>query len=98
MVRTMEPRISIVIRARHSVGHGEGYRIEKVVVQTLPGACAPAHHYLPPHVDTRAHARLFYNGRWYPDGQPRPDFQAFRIDMPRIGFVVFSFDPFAQRV
>jgi dienelactone hydrolase len=75
---------------------GQGYHIEKVVFQTLPGAWVPAHLYLPAKIETRAPAVLFYNGHWWPDSKSRPDFQAFCINMARMGFVVFSFDPFGQ--
>src|SRR5258708_2644749 len=75
---------------------GQGYRIEKIVFQTLPGSWAPAHLYLPAKIEARAPAVLFYNGHWWPDSKSRPDFQAFCINMARMGFVVFSFDPFGQ--
>jgi dienelactone hydrolase len=75
---------------------GEGYRIEKVVFQTLPGTWAPAHLYLPDKPEAPAPAVLFYNGHWWPDSKSRPDFQTFCINMARMGFVVFSFDPFGQ--
>jgi len=74
----------------------QGYRIEKVIFQTLPGSWAPAHLYLPAKSETAAPAVLFYNGHWWPDSKSRPDFQAFCINMARMGFVVFSFDPFGQ--
>ena len=75
---------------------GAGYRIEKVVFQTLPGSWAPAHLYLPAKIEAPAPAVLFYNGHWWPDSKSRPDFQTFCINMARMGFVVFSFDPFGQ--
>ena len=74
----------------------QGYRIEKVVFQTLPGSWAPGHLYLPATSEAPAPAVLFYNGHWWPDSKSRPDFQAFCINMARMGFVVFSFDPFGQ--
>ena len=43
-----------------------------------------------------APAVLFYPGHWWPDSKARPDFQAFCINMARLGFVVLSFDPFGQ--
>ena len=73
----------------------DGYRIEKIVFQTLPGTWVPAHLYLP-QVESQAPAVLFYNGHWWPDSKSRPDFQAFCINMARMGFVVLSFDPFGQ--
>ncbi len=73
-----------------------GYRIEKVVYESLPGALVPAHLYLPDGLDRPAPAVLFYPGHWWADSKARPDFQAFCINMARLGFVVLSFDPFGQ--
>jgi dienelactone hydrolase len=74
----------------------DGYRIEKVVYQSLPGALVPAHLYIPERVQKSAPAVLFYPGHWWPDSKSRPDFQAFCINMARLGFVVLNFDPFGQ--
>src|SRR4051794_28121349 len=73
-----------------------GYRIEKVVYETLPDMRVPAHLYLPDGLDRPAPAILFYPGHWWADSKARPDFQAFCINMARFGFVVLSFDPFGQ--
>ncbi|MGO9463902.1 MAG: alpha/beta hydrolase family protein [Isosphaeraceae bacterium] len=73
-----------------------GYRMEKVVYESLPGARVPAHLYLPEGLERPAPAVLFYPGHWWPDSKARPDFQAFCINMARLGFVVLSFDPFGQ--
>jgi dienelactone hydrolase len=85
----LEPRTVGVVRR-------PGYRIEKVVYQTLPGMLVPAHLYLPDGLGPRAPAVLFYPGHWWADSKTRPDFQAFCINMARLGFVVLSFDPFGQ--
>ncbi len=74
----------------------KGYRIEKVVYESLPGVLVAAHLYLPEGVKRPAPAVLFYPGHWWPDSKARPDFQAFCINMARLGFVVLSFDPFGQ--
>lgn len=74
----------------------QGYRIEKLVWQTLPGVEVPAHLYLPANVEARAPGILFYNGHWWGDSKTRPDFQVFCINMARLGFVVLTFDPFGQ--
>lgn len=74
----------------------DGYRIEKIVFQTLPGVWAAAHLYLPDKARLPAPGVLFYNGHWWPDSKSRPDFQAFCINMARMGFAVFNFDPFGQ--
>jgi dienelactone hydrolase len=74
----------------------DGYRIEKVVYESLPGSQVPAHLYVPEGLDGPAPAILFYPGHWWPDSKSRPDFQALSINMARLGFVVLSFDPFGQ--
>ena len=74
----------------------QGYRIEKVVFETLPDVNVPAHLYIPDGLQARSPAILFYVGHWWPDSKARPDFQAFCINMARLGFVVLSWDPFGQ--
>ncbi len=74
----------------------QGYRIEKLVFETLPGVEVPAHLYLPAKLEARAPGILFYNGHWWGDSKTHPDFQIFCINMARLGFVVLSFDPFGQ--
>jgi dienelactone hydrolase len=73
-----------------------GYRIEKIAFQTFPATQVPAHLYLPESAGGRAPAILFYTGHWWPDSKTHPDFQAFCINMARLGFVVFVFDAFGQ--
>jgi dienelactone hydrolase len=73
-----------------------GYRIEKINYETLPGMQVAAHLYVPDGQDNIAPAILFYPGHWWVDSKARPDFQAFCINMARLGFVVLSFDPFGQ--
>ena len=73
-----------------------GYRIEKLIYQTLPGVPVPAHLYIPDALTAPAPAILFYSGHWWPDSKTRPDFQAFCINMARLGFVVLAWDPFGQ--
>jgi hypothetical protein len=74
----------------------EGYRIEKVVYQGLPGEWIPADLYLPDPLRGRAPGILFYNGHWFPDSKARPDFQAFCINMAKLGFIVLNFETFGQ--
>jgi dienelactone hydrolase len=85
----LNPRVVGVLR-RH------GYKIEKVVYESLPGALVPAHLYLPEDAERPAPAVLFYPGHWWVDSKSRLDFQAFGINMARLGFVVLNFDPFGQ--
>src|SRR3954468_11773516 len=86
---TLRPRVVGTLRR-------DGYRIEKVVYESLPGSPVPAHLYVPDGLDRPAPAILFYPGHWWPDSKARPDFQAFGINMARLGVVVLSFDPFGQ--
>jgi dienelactone hydrolase len=74
----------------------DGYRIEKLVFESLPGVEVPAHLYLPATRQERLPAVLFYCGHWWEDSKTRPDFQAFLINMARLGFAAFTFDPFGQ--
>lgn len=74
----------------------QGYRIEKLVWQTLPGVDVPGHLYLPDGLAAPAPGIIFYPGHWWQDSKTRPDFQAFCINMARLGFVVLTFDPFGQ--
>ncbi|MFB3829787.1 MAG: alpha/beta hydrolase family protein [Bryobacteraceae bacterium] len=74
----------------------QGFRIEKLVYESLPGTPVAAHLYIPDDLKGRAPAVLFYCGHWWADSKARPDFQTFCINMARLGFVVMSFDPFGQ--
>ncbi len=82
----------------HTVGTlaRDGFRIEKVVYQTLPGMLVPAHFYIPDGLTRPAPAVLFYPGHWWVDSKAHADFQVFCVNMARLGFVVLSFDPFGQ--
>lgn len=75
---------------------GDGYRIEKVVYQSLPGVRVPAHLYLPAEIEGRIPGILFYPGHWREDSKSRPEFQTFCINMARLGFAVLNFDPIGQ--
>jgi len=85
----LEPRVVNTLRF-------PAYRIEKLVYQTLAGVQVPAHVYVPVNLSGRAPAVLFYNGHWWVEGKAKRDFQAFCINMARLGFVVLSFDAFGQ--
>jgi len=81
---------------RTGVLRSDGYRIEKLVYETLPRVEVPAHLYVPEPCKVPAPAILFYNGHWWADSKTRPDFQAFCTNAARLGFVVLTFDPFGQ--
>lgn len=86
--RATEARVAGTVRR-------EGYRVEKLVWESLPGAKVPAHLYVPDGPGKHP-AILFYVGHWWPDSKMRPDFQAFCISAARLGFVVLTWDPFGQ--
>lgn len=73
-----------------------GYRIEKLVYETLPGVEVPAHLYLPQNGTASSPAILFVPGHWWPDAKTKTDFQAFCITAARLGFVVLTYDPVGQ--
>lgn len=74
----------------------DGYRIEKLVYETLPGVEVPAHLYSPLSPPGKVPAILFVPGHWYAESKTKPDFQAFAVSMARRGFAVLSYDPFGQ--
>ncbi|HLJ13767.1 MAG TPA: prolyl oligopeptidase family serine peptidase [Bryobacteraceae bacterium] len=73
-----------------------GYRIEKIVLETLPGVQAPALFYLPAVQTGKIPGILYFVGHWPLDSKTRPDFQAFCINMARLGIAVLIFDPPGQ--
>ncbi|HLY11716.1 MAG TPA: prolyl oligopeptidase family serine peptidase [Planctomycetota bacterium] len=85
-------------RNRRSVGvlPRDGYQVEKLVFESLPGVDVPAHLYLPALPAGKRPAVLFVPGHWYSDSKTKADFQAFAITMARRGFVVLTYDPFGQ--
>jgi dienelactone hydrolase len=70
--------------------------VEKLVWETLPGSEVPAHLYRPRAAAGRLPAVLFVPGHWWADSKSRPDFQAFSLNLARLGFVVLAYDPFGQ--
>lgn len=85
----LQPRVTGTLRR-------DGYRIEKIVFQALPGVEVPAHLYLPENLTGRTPAVLFYNGHWWAESKTLGDHQMFCANMAKLGFVVLSFDPFGQ--
>ena len=70
----------------------EGYRIDKLGFQTLPGVWASAHLYVPNRLPEPAPAVLLSSAHAWEEGKAHPDAQAFAINMVRMGFVVLVFD------
>ena len=74
----------------------DGYRIDKIVFQTLPGVWAPAHLYVPHGLTEAAPTVLLSSAHAWEEGKAHPDAQAFAINLARMGFVVFIFDAMGQ--
>ncbi|HUG82828.1 MAG TPA: CocE/NonD family hydrolase [Bryobacterales bacterium] len=74
----------------------EGYRIDKLVFQTLPGVWVPAHLYLPSALPGPAPAVLLSSAHAWQEGKAHPDAQAFAINMARMGFAVLVYDAMGQ--
>ena len=73
-----------------------GYRIEKLVWQTLPGVRVPVHLYLPEKTDAPAPAILFYVGHWWPDSKTHPTFRLSASTWHGLGLWSSRWDPFGQ--
>lgn len=71
----------------------DGFRIEKIVFQTLPNVWAPGHLYLPAGLEVPAPTVLFLPGHWWDEGKMHRDARAFASHLARLGFGVFVFDP-----
>ncbi|HUG81057.1 MAG TPA: CocE/NonD family hydrolase [Bryobacterales bacterium] len=74
----------------------EGYRIDKLVFQTLPGVWVPAHLYLPSAMPKPVPAVLLASAHAWDAGKAHPDAQAFAINMARMGFAVLVYDAMGQ--
>ncbi|HEX8201874.1 MAG TPA: CocE/NonD family hydrolase, partial [Isosphaeraceae bacterium] len=69
----------------------DGYTIEKVLLETLPGFYLGGNLYRPAGARGRVPAVLCPHGHW-PDGRTNPDVQARCIRWARLGCVVFLYD------
>ena len=74
----------------------DGYRIDKLVFQTLAGVWVPAHLYVPGELTDPAPAVLVSSADTWSEGKAHPDAQAFAINMARLGFAVLVFDAMGQ--
>ncbi|HYE98075.1 MAG TPA: prolyl oligopeptidase family serine peptidase, partial [Planctomycetota bacterium] len=74
----------------------DGYRVEKLVYETFPGAEVPAHLYLPEKAEGRRPAVLFVPGHWFADSKSKTDFQQMCAGLASLGMVVLAYDPVGQ--
>ena len=74
----------------------EGYRIDKLVFQTLPGVWVPAHLYIPNASAEPAPAVLLAGAHTGSEGKAHLDAQTFAINMARLGFIVLAYDAMGQ--
>lgn len=69
----------------------DGYTIEKVVLETLPGVYLGGNLYRPAQADGRSPALLCPHGHWE-DGRVNPEVQQRCIRWAKLGCVVFMYD------
>jgi dienelactone hydrolase len=74
---------------------GQGYVIEKLIYESLPGFHVTAALYVPGGLTTPAPAVIFVHGHW-DLGKAAPEYQAVCIELVRQGFVVLAVDPPGQ--
>lgn len=74
----------------------DGYRIDKLVFQTLPGVWVTAHLYVPNGLTDPAPTVLVSSAHGWSEGKAHPDAQAFAMNMARLGFAVLVFDGMGQ--
>lgn len=72
-----------------------GYRIEKLIYESLPGFFVTALLYVPAYAATPAPAVLFVHGH-HDVGKAAPEYQAVCIDLVRNDFFVLAVDPPGQ--
>lgn len=72
-----------------------GYRIEKIIFQSLPRLYVTAHLYVPDGLDTPRGAVLFVCGHG-PEGKLYPSYQAVCQCLVRTGLIVLAIDPMGQ--
>jgi dienelactone hydrolase len=73
----------------------QGYRIEKLIYESLPGFYVTALLYVPAQAETPAPAVIFVHGH-HDVGKAAPEYQAVCIDLARNGFFVLAVDPPGQ--
>ena len=86
----MPPRSDLRPKVYGKVGR-DGYTIEKVVLETLPGFYLSGNLYRPAQVDGRIPAVLCPHGHW-PEGRVNVDVQARCVGWAKLGAVVFLYD------
>ena len=73
-----------------------GYRVEKLLLDTLPGFTAPAHLYLPYGSSQPTPGILYVPGHWVENAKLEPDIQRFCANLALAGFAVLVYDPIGQ--
>jgi cephalosporin-C deacetylase-like acetyl esterase len=74
----------------------DGYSIEKLVIEALPGLPIPALLYRPPESRRPAPAVVHQPGHWMENGKLEPDLQRTNIRLARAGVAVLCYDTLGQ--
>lgn len=73
----------------------DGYIIEKLVYEALPGLPVPGHLYLP--ASSGPHPAVVHvPGHWLENAKVEPDLQLLNVRLVRSGIAVYCFDPLGQ--
>lgn len=84
----LNPRITGVLRK-------DGYRVEKVIYESMPGLYVTACLFIPDGLKGRAPAILYPSGHTE-DGFRSPAYQTASINLAKKGFIVLAYDPIGQ--
>jgi uncharacterized protein len=76
---------------RHSLRAHDGYTVENVAIETLPGFFCTGNLYRPAHIKAAGAGILCPHGHFKPLGRFRPDQQIRCAQMARMGATVFSY-------
>lgn len=91
----LPPRDTPLLPVTTGIVKRDGYRIEKVVFQSMPGMYVTAHLYIPDDRVSPGGAVLFVSGHG-PEGKLYPSYQRVCQCLVRAGLVVLAIDPMGQ--
>ncbi|MFW6163235.1 MAG: alpha/beta hydrolase family protein, partial [Planctomycetota bacterium] len=74
----------------------DGYVIENLVFESLPGLAVPANVYIPTHVPKPMPAVIVTAGHAMADGKNYDLYRTGQIGLVRLGFLVLAYDPVGQ--
>ncbi|MFC1716473.1 alpha/beta hydrolase family protein [Candidatus Poribacteria bacterium] len=73
----------------------DGYRVEKVIYESMPGLCVTAGLFIPDNLEGKTPAILYASGHTG-DGFRSPAYQTVILNLVKKGFIVLAYDPIGQ--